>query len=106
MESNSGFYILEYSPSQRAWHISTIEDVINKNLLAYLENRSLADYMLMGFGRSHEELLALQAEITSTWTKLRPLGVKQQVAEPPRKAALLRRIASFFGSRRRPGGSG
>ncbi|MEW6567682.1 MAG: hypothetical protein AB1449_05860 [Chloroflexota bacterium] len=106
MDSNSGFYILEYSPSQRAWHISTIEDVINKNLLAYLEDRSLADYMLMGFARSHDELLALQAEITSAWTKLRPPDVEQEVPQPQRKATLLRRIASFFGSRRRPGGSG
>jgi hypothetical protein len=106
MESNSGLYILEYGPSQRAWHISTIEDVINKNLLAYLEDRSLADYMLMGFARSHEELLALQAEMTSAWTKLRPPGVKQEVPEPQRKVTLLRRIASFFRSRRRPGRSG
>jgi hypothetical protein len=106
MESRSGFYILEYSPSQRAWHISTIEDVINKNLLAYLENRSLADYMLMGFARSHEELLALQAEITSAWTKLHPAGLTQGVPEPQRKATLLGSIASFFRSRRRPGGSG
>lgn len=106
MDSESGFYILEYSSSQRAWHISTIEDVINKNLLAYLEGRSLTDYMLMGFARSHDELLSLQAEITGTWTKLHPEGVEEDVSEPHRTATLLRRIAGFIHPGRRPGSSG
>lgn len=100
MENQIRFLVLEYSPAQQAWHINQIYELINKNLLAYLENRLTSDYVIMGVGRTHEELHALQQEIISTWKMVHPedefeeRGVSHMESIFARFAKVLRRWKS------------
>ena len=48
MEQRTDYFVLEYSPSQKAWHIEHIEDLIQANLLTYIDKSEPRDYMLMG----------------------------------------------------------
>jgi len=92
-ELQTDAFVLEYSPSQRAWHIQHIEDLIQINLLSYLDQSEARDYMLMGVARTHEELLQLQEEIENTFKKLHP--------EEPNTAEQLGPKRSFLGWIRR-----
>lgn len=95
-----GSLVLEYSQSQKAWHIDQIEELINRNLLAYLENRLLSDYAVMGVGSTHEELLALQVEIISTWKSVR-LEDKLVEREASPKESIFSKFAKIFKMRNR-----
>jgi hypothetical protein len=90
------YYVLEYSPSQRAWHIEHIEDLIQANLMTYLDQDRSQDFMLMGIGRTHEELLQFQEEITKTYIKLHP--EEDPTAPPKTRMSLWAKIKKFFGS--------
>ena len=94
MEQRTDYFVLEYSPSQRAWHIEHIEDLIQANLLTYIDKLVPRDYMLMGIARTHEELLLLQEEIAKTYTKIHPAGDAGEA--PMKKKSLVDRIRQFF----------
>ena len=98
MEQRTDYFVLEYSPSQRAWHIEHIEDLIQANLLAYIDNLIPRDYIVMGVARSHDELLLLQEEISKTYKKIHPAEDADEA--PMRKKSLVARILQFFRSRK------
>ena len=52
--SRPEFFVLEYSPSQNAWHIQHIEDLIQTNLLSYINRTSPRDYVLTCVGQTRE----------------------------------------------------
>jgi chlorite dismutase len=66
------YFVLEYSPSQRAWHIQHIEDLIDTNLLSYINQSANRDYMVMGVASTREELQQLQREIEKSFRKIHP----------------------------------
>jgi len=94
--SRPEFFVLEYSPSQKAWHIQHIEDLIQTNLLSYIDRSPPRDYMLMGVGQAHEELHQLREEITNTFLKIHPEADSGEVQES-RKSSVLGCIRKIFG---------
>ena len=90
--------MLEYSPSQRAWHIEHIEDLIQANLLTYIDKLESRDYMIMGIARTHEELLLLREEIAKTYKKIHPAEHADESSM--KKKSLLDGIQQFFRSRK------
>ena len=97
MEQRTDYFVLEYSPSQRAWHIEHIEDLIQANLLTYIDKLESRDYVLMGIARTYEELLLLQEEIAKTYTKIHPAEDADEGSK--KKKSLVDRIMQFFRSR-------
>jgi len=98
MEQRTDYFVLEYSPSQRAWHIEHIEDLIQANLLTYIDNLKPLDYMVVGIARTHYELLLLQEEIAKTYKKIHPAEDADE--SPMKKKSLVDRIRQFFSSRK------
>lgn len=98
IDQRTDYFILEYSPSQRAWHIEHIEDLIQVNLLSYIDKSEPRDYMLMGIARTHYELLLLQDEIAKTYTNIHPAEDSDEV--PIKKKPLVDRIRELFSSRK------
>lgn len=72
MEQRTDYFVLEYSPSQKAWHIEHIEELIQTNILTYIDKLIPRDYMIIGIARKHKELLLLQDEIINTYKKIHP----------------------------------
>jgi hypothetical protein len=93
--SRSDFFVLEYSPSQIAWHIQHIEDLIQTNLLSYIDQSIPRDYILMGVGQTREELHLLQEEITKTFSKIHPDTDPDDV-KAPTKYSLISWIRKIF----------
>ncbi len=98
IDQRTNYFVLEYSPSQNAWHIEHIEDLIQANLLTYIDKSEPRDYMLMGIARTHEDLLILQEEIAQTYKKIHPAEDADEA--PMRKKSLVARILQFFRSRK------
>ena len=98
MEQRIDYFVLEYSPSQKAWHIEHIEDVIQANLLTYIDKLEPRDYILMGISRTHDELLLLQEEIAKTYKKIHPAEDADEA--PMKKKSLVDRIRQFFRPRK------
>ena len=96
MEQRTDYFVLEYSPSQRAWHIEHIEDLIQANLLTYIDKLEPRDYILMGIARTHEELLLLQEEIAITYKKIH--SAEDADEGSLKKKSLVDRIRQFFTS--------
>jgi hypothetical protein len=97
-ELQTDAFVLEYSPSQRAWHIQHIEDLIQSNLLSYLDQSEARDYVLLGVARTHDELLQLQEEIENTFKKIHPEEEKTAESLTP-KRSFLGWIKKIFGTR-------
>ena len=98
IDKRTDYFVLEYSPSQKAWHIEHIEDLIQTNLLTYIDQLKPRDFMLMGIARNHDELLLLQEEIAKTFMKIHPA---EDADEPPtKKKSLSDRIRQFFSPRK------
>lgn len=93
--SRPEFFVLEYSPSQKAWHIQHIEDLIQTNLLSYIDRSPPRDYMLMGVGQTHEEIHRLREEITKTFLKIHP-EAEPSAEEDPRKVSPFGWIRKLF----------
>lgn len=98
IDQRTDYFVLEYSPSQKAWHIEHIEDLIQANLLTYIDNLIPRDYIVMGVARSHDELLLLQEDISKTYKKIHPAEDADEA--PMRKKSLVARILQFFRSRK------
>ena len=98
IDQRTDYFVLEYSPSQRAWHIEHIEDLIQANLLAYIDNLIHRDYIVMGIARSHDELLLLQEEISKTYKKIHPAEGADEA--PTKKKSIAGRIRQFFTPRK------
>ena len=98
IDQRTDYFVLEYSPSQRAWHIEHIEDLIEANLLTYIDKSEPRDYMLMGIARNHDELLLLQEEIAKTYKKIHPAEDADEA--PMKKKSLVDRIRQFFTPRK------
>ena len=97
-DQRTDYFILEYSPSQKAWHIEHIEDLIEANLFTYIDKSEPRDYMLMGIARNHDELLLLQEEIAKTYKKIHPAEGADDGSI--KKKSLVDRIRHFFRSRK------
>lgn len=69
-EPRPAFLVIMYSSSQDAWHIDHIEDLITRNLNAFLQGKRSNDYMLLGIGRTYEEIADLQGDIINTREKV------------------------------------
>jgi hypothetical protein len=93
VERRPDYFVLEYSPSQDAWHIQHIEDLIHRNLLAYIDKSGVRDFMVMGVASSSEELLLLQEEIKKTFHELHP---EEDAQQDTTKASLLQRIRDIL----------
>ena len=93
LDSRPDYFVLEYSPSQDAWHIQHIEDLIYMNLLAYIDEKGARDFMLMGVASTSEELVLLQEEIQKTYQKIHP---EPDPYPPSKKRSLMQRIRLFF----------
>ena len=98
IDQRTDYFVLEYSPSQKAWHIEHIEDLIQTNLLTHIDKLEPGDYMLMGIARTREELLLLQEEIAKTYKKIHPAGDAD--GGSMKKKSLVDRIRPFFRSRK------
>ena len=98
IDQRTDYFVLEYIPSQRAWHIEHIEDLIQANLLTYIDKLKPRDFMLMGIAQTHEELLLLQEEIAKTYKKIHPAEDADE--RPMKKKSLVDRIRQFFRSRK------
>ena len=96
-ESRADYFVLEYSLSQKAWHIEHIEELIAGNLMTYLDISKPSDYMLMGIGRTREELLHFQEEITRSFRKIHPEEEDEPEFTVGRKS-LKELIKQFLGS--------
>jgi len=98
MEQRTDYFVLEYSPSQRAWHIEHIEDLIQTNLLTHIDKLEPRDYMLMGIAQTREELLLLREEIAKTYKKIHPAEDADE--SPMKKKSLVNGMRQFFRSRK------
>jgi hypothetical protein len=94
IDQRTDYFVLEYSPSRKAWHIEHIEDLIQANLLTYIDKSDPRDYMLMGIARNHDELILLQEEIAKTYKKIHPAEDSDEDAT--KKNSLVDRIRQFF----------
>ena len=91
------YFVLEYSPSQKAWHIQHIEDLIQENLLAYMDQSGTRDYMLMGVAPTREELRQLLEEIEEAFRKIHP-EAETDSEKDTIKPTLFQRIRKIFRS--------
>ncbi|MEA1976845.1 MAG: hypothetical protein U9N80_02985 [Chloroflexota bacterium] len=98
MKKRNDYFVLEYSPSQRAWHIEHIEDLIQANLLTYIDKSEPRDFMLMSIARTHEELILLHEEITKIYKKIHP--AEDADDSPMKKKSLVDRIRQLFTPRK------
>ncbi len=98
IDQRTDYFVLEYSPSQKAWHVEHIEDLIQANLLTYIDKSEPRDYMLMGIARNHDELLLLQEEIAKTYKEIHPTEDADE--SPMKKKSLVDRIRELFSSRK------
>ncbi len=98
IDHRTDYFVLEYSPSQKAWHIEHIEDLIQANLLTYIDKSEPRDYMLMGIARNHDELLLLQEEIAKTYKKIHPAEDSDDGSI--KKKSLVDRIRQLFTPRK------
>lgn len=48
-------YVLEYSPSQRSFHIESVPEMLDYNLLGF-HNRKLTDYLPLAISSDREKL--------------------------------------------------
>jgi hypothetical protein len=94
IDQRTDYFLLEYSPSQGAWHIEHIEDLIQTNLLTYIEKLKPREYIVMGVARSHDELLLLQEEIAKTYKKIHPAEGADEGSIKTK--SLVDRIRQFF----------
>lgn len=60
-------YIIEYSPSQNAFHIETLEESIQLNLRNFL-NGHCRNRLVLGFFKTHNEALRRLPEIQQLYT--------------------------------------
>ncbi len=97
-DSRADYFVLEYSPSQKAWHIEHIEELIACNLMTYLDRSKSTDFMLMGIERTREELHHFQDEITRSYRKIHP-EKEDDTESKVGKKSLKELIGQFLGSR-------
>ncbi len=97
-DNRADYFVLEYSPSQKAWHIEHIEELIAGNLMTYLDRSKSTDYMLMGIGHTHEELLHFQEEIINSYRKIHPEKDDEPESKVGKKS-LKESVKQFFRSR-------
>jgi hypothetical protein len=57
MEKNNlaGFKVLEYSPTQRCFHVQTVGEMLKKNIRVFKEGR-VTDYVCIGIFHNKEKL--------------------------------------------------
>ena len=96
--NRADYFVLEYSPSQKAWHIEHIEELIASNLMTYLDKSRPSDYMLMGIGNTREELDRFQEEITRSYRKIHP-EKEDDTESKVEKKSLKELIKQFLGSK-------
>ena len=97
-DNRADYFVLEYSPSQKAWHIEHIEELIAGNLMTYLDKSRPSDYMLMGIGHTREELLHFQEKINNSYKKIHPEKEDEPESKVGKKS-LEDLIRQFLGSR-------
>jgi hypothetical protein len=93
--SRPNYFVLEFSPSQKAWHIQHIEDLIQTNLLCYIDQSKPRDYIIMGVAQTHEELHQLREEITKTFNKIHP-EIDADSIKARGKMSLITRLLKLF----------
>ena len=96
-DNRADYFVLEYSPSQKAWRIEHIEELIAGNLMTYLDRSKSTDYMLMGIGHTREVLLHFQEEIINSYRKIHPEEEDEPEFTVGRKS-LKELIKQFLGS--------
>lgn len=52
-------FVVEYSLSQGAFHVSTIEDMLQTNVRMILHHQTSNDYLVVGLAATHEEAVEL-----------------------------------------------
>ena len=52
-------FVVEYSLSQGAFHISTIEEMLQNNVRMILQRQTSNDYLVVGVAATHEEAVKL-----------------------------------------------
>ena len=97
-DNRADYFVLEYSPSQKAWHIEHIEELIAGNLMTYLDKSKQPVYMVMGIGRTRDELLHFQEEITRSYRKIHP-EKEDDTESKVEKKSLKVWIKQFLGSK-------
>ena len=52
-------FVVEYSLSQGAFHISTIEEMLRNNVRMIVQRQTSNDYLVVGIAATHEEAVEL-----------------------------------------------
>ena len=68
------FWTIEWSNSQKQFHVDRLDITLKRNIRAMSEGRA-TDYILIGLANSHEEAHAISRELEPLATGFEPLPI-------------------------------